>query len=55
MNYERLLEIARDKARHEAEAMWPASQPVERETHRRRLVVRYYLDFISPVTVDELF
>jgi hypothetical protein len=51
LNYEALLELAREEALRKSRLMWPNADDQERE--RRRLVVRYYLERISPIVVDE--
>lgn len=53
MNYEKLLELARERAKAEAEQFWPETQAYMRTEMARKLTLRYYLEFICPITVLE--
>jgi hypothetical protein len=53
MNYEKLLDMARERATRESRDMWPPS--VARIQAQRELTVRYYLEYISPIVVPEAY
>lgn len=51
MNFEALLKLAREKADEKSKLLHPPS--VARSELRRKLVVQHYLEFISPIIVEE--
>jgi hypothetical protein len=51
MNYEALLKMAREHAERDAQNLHPPGP--RRSEFQRWLTVKIYLDYISPIVVDE--